>query len=122
MDLRLVRRDETLVPPCDLLGVPYLHESSKSVSVSAMFQTRTVCFVFLVILCFCVFWEIFIFIKFSEMWLEKRRVASSCMSLKYACSARSFSCISRAVLAVLTTRFTDSVDHPLAKHTLSRCW
>ena len=43
----------------------------------------------------------------------------SCCPCSSACSTRSFSCISRAVLAVLTTRLTDSVDHPLAENTLA---
>ena len=58
----------------------------------------------------------------SELLLEKRRKLSPSHVCDCSMHARRvpfhvFSCV---VLAVLTTRLTDSVDHPLAKNTLGR--
>ena len=41
------------------------------------------------------------------------------MYVTVVCMLRSFSCFSCVVLAVLSTRLTDSVNHPLAKNTLA---
>ena len=74
MNLRLAplrRNTLTLVSACDLMGVPCFHESSKSVSVSAMFRTKTVLFHIPdhpVLLCLLGDFHLH---QVSELWLEK---------------------------------------------------
>ena len=96
----------------------FFHESSKSVSVSAMFRTKTVLFCLPghpVLLCLLGDFHLH---QVSELSLGKRRKPSP----RHECDCSMH--VRRVpfpvfLLAVLTTRLTDSVDHPLAKNTLA---
>ena len=91
-------------------GCPSSHESSKYVFISAMSRIKTVLFhlpAHLLALCFLLGTRLHrvpvpVTVKESDI------VTSSCMWLSNACSARSLSLFSGLVLAVLTTRLTDS--------------
>ena len=115
-----LHRDVTLAPACDLMGVPYFHESSKSVSVSAMFRTRTVLFRLPghpVLLCLL---GDFYLHQVPELWLGKRRKPSPRHVCDCCMHARR---VPFLVFLVLSSQFlrhgSQIVDHPLAKNTLA---